>query len=119
MITKGRDPLVPCPRCAEMHRPDEPTCPNCGYPMPESRPGAAADKPAATAPSATPSASSAQPFNVPPRPATPPTRLAVPAPVVNAPLANDRPTSSFGTLPLIIAGLILSGLVIWAITQWK
>jgi ribosomal protein L37E len=37
MIKKELIPSVQCKRCAEMHRPDDPMCPNCGYPGPDMR----------------------------------------------------------------------------------
>jgi len=37
MITKHRDNLVPCQRCQERYREDDPMCPHCGYPLPDTR----------------------------------------------------------------------------------
>jgi ribosomal protein L37E len=37
MITKHRDDMVPCQRCEERYREDDPMCPHCGYPLPDTR----------------------------------------------------------------------------------
>lgn len=37
MVKKELIPNVQCKRCMQMHRPDDPMCPHCGFPMPDSR----------------------------------------------------------------------------------
>jgi ribosomal protein L37E len=39
MVKKELIPSVQCKRCMQMHRPDDPMCPHCGFPMPDTRTG--------------------------------------------------------------------------------
>ncbi len=48
MIQKELIPSVECKRCKQMHRPDDPMCPHCGFPLPDTR---SADDKSETSPS--------------------------------------------------------------------
>lgn len=37
MVKKELIPDVQCKRCMQMHRPDDPMCPHCGFPLPDTR----------------------------------------------------------------------------------
>lgn len=106
MITKHRDDMVPCQRCQERYREDDPMCPHCGYPLPDTRKSEASakdEKPAIN-------------FNPPPVPKQfagmriPMAAEKVPMPSPAAPpRAVTSPKRSFGPLVALAAAAVAVG----------
>src|SRR5262245_38340201 len=112
MIVKGRDGLVPCPRCQGRYREDDPMCPHCGYPLPDTRPAdeqTPTDAPSEPAP---PEPTQNPPPPRRPEPARGPVRL--PDQPLPARLAVPPAPWPVGRFALVAVGLLLIGVAIWA-----